>query len=450
MARVLVIDDDAGLLQMVKLMLEREGHTPILAEGGVAGLQAAQTQAPDLAVIDLMMPNISGYDVTRQLRANPLTTALPILILTARSQPMDKQMALNAGANSFMSKPVVGRELTTRIIEMLTGQAPPIAMMGSVAAAPPPAPLPPVPMPAMPVLPPAPIAPTSGIRRLPIGADALPPLPAIAPPPPAPPVVQVTAQPMTQPISGLFRPPDKQLPVISVLAMGSGVGGTTVAINLAFTFRRMVERVCLIDLNMSGGQIGLQLQLPTRTSWADLLPLGEKLDTRSVGPAITPHRQPGIGLIGSPATPPPQPLSADATVGLLSTLALGFQQIVVDINALNPSTAAALGVARAVVVVISDDNAALQSVGTIQGALQMARVPLPNVRLVINRNRPEMGVSTAAIAGAFGMPVSMELPYDVNQLQAIRRGIPTVVMAPESPFAQKMLQICRTFVVGMA
>src|SRR5579863_5589398 len=118
MAKVLVIDDDAGLRQMVKLMLEREGHQALLAENGETGIEIALKEVPDVAIVDLMMPGLSGYDVTRQLRADPRTSRMPIMILTARSQPMDKQMAASAGANTFMSKPVSSRQLSEHLAEL--------------------------------------------------------------------------------------------------------------------------------------------------------------------------------------------------------------------------------------------------------------------------------------------------------------------------------------------
>jgi len=114
MSRILVIDDDLNLLQMVKLMLERVGHEVQIANEGERGIVAAGQTQPDLAIIDVMMPGLSGYDVVRRLRKDPLTAHIPIIILTARSQPMDKAMALEAGANAFLSKPVTAQELIDR------------------------------------------------------------------------------------------------------------------------------------------------------------------------------------------------------------------------------------------------------------------------------------------------------------------------------------------------
>ncbi len=421
MARVLVIDDDTGLLQMVKLMLEREGHQSILAEGGEAGIRAALSQTPDVAIIDLMMPGISGYDVTRQLRGNPQTARMPIMILTARSQPMDKQMALNAGATAYMSKPVSSRDLIARLAEMLenqehrpaqTTQAPPTAA----------APVRPATNPTVSNAP----APTN--RRLPIGAD-----------------VTADAVPTAIPQGAVPRVklPEKQLPVIAVLALRGGSGGTTLAINLAFTIRRLIERVCIVDMSMVGGQVGLYLHLNLRGTWADLLPLGDRFDARDVGSKITPHPQQGIGVIGAPASPPPQSLTAEAAVMMFTTLAAGFQSLVVDVSSLNVASMAALVVARTVVVVLSDDVAAIHSNSNLVSMLTSMNVDMKNVRVVVNHTRPEPGTPIPVIAKAIGGAVSAELPYDINQLQALRRGVPSVVMVPDSPYALALQGLTR-------
>src|SRR3990172_1887103 len=119
MARILVVDDDVNLLQMVRLMLQRVGHEVETSSNGEEGLLFASQKQPDLAIIDVMMPGLSGYDVVRRLRDDPFTARIPIVILTARSQPMDKQMALEAGANAFLSKPVTAQELTDRVDAVL-------------------------------------------------------------------------------------------------------------------------------------------------------------------------------------------------------------------------------------------------------------------------------------------------------------------------------------------
>jgi pilus assembly protein CpaE len=124
MARILVIDDEADLLEMMRLVLEqRGGHQAVLSAEGRDGLAKALAAPPDLAIIDVMMPGLTGYQLCRELRAHPTTASVPILILTARAQPADRDAALEAGANDYMTKPVMMVELLERVEALLAGGA---------------------------------------------------------------------------------------------------------------------------------------------------------------------------------------------------------------------------------------------------------------------------------------------------------------------------------------
>jgi pilus assembly protein CpaE len=119
MAKILLIDDDSEFLDMLSLLMERAGHTVVLSADGPDGLEKARTELPDMAIIDVMMPDMTGYEVVRELRANPVTASIPVLILTARGQPVDRQAALDAGADDYMSKPVTMADLDERVEELL-------------------------------------------------------------------------------------------------------------------------------------------------------------------------------------------------------------------------------------------------------------------------------------------------------------------------------------------
>jgi pilus assembly protein CpaE len=128
MAKILVIDDNADLLQMMRLILQGRGnHEVILSADGADGLSRAVTNPPDLAIIDVMMPGITGYDVVRRLREHAQTAEMPILILTARGQMIDRQTALQAGANDHMAKPVTPQALLEKVDELLTLRGTPSA-----------------------------------------------------------------------------------------------------------------------------------------------------------------------------------------------------------------------------------------------------------------------------------------------------------------------------------
>ena len=122
MANILVIDDDTEFLDMISLLLQRDGHQTILSADGTDGLDKALNDPPDLAIIDVMMPGVTGYEICRDLRSNPGTVGVPILILTARGQEVDRQAALEAGADEHMSKPVTMAELSERVTRLLEGR----------------------------------------------------------------------------------------------------------------------------------------------------------------------------------------------------------------------------------------------------------------------------------------------------------------------------------------
>lgn len=137
MAQILVIDDNADLLQMMRLILQERGpHEVTLTADGADGLSRALSSPPDLAIIDVMMPGITGYDVVRRMREQPKTADIPILILTARGQMIDRQTALQAGADDHMAKPVVPQALLDKVEELLAarGKAAPVSGGGKVVS----------------------------------------------------------------------------------------------------------------------------------------------------------------------------------------------------------------------------------------------------------------------------------------------------------------------------
>ncbi|NOR83973.1 MAG: response regulator, partial [Ardenticatenales bacterium] len=119
MAQVLVIDDDPVIRKIIATILGRQGHQVVAASDGKEGLAAVEAQKPDVAIIDVMMPGIDGYEVTRRLRQDPDFIHLPILILTGRSELQEKLNAFEAGADDYMSKPFEPAELIARLSKLL-------------------------------------------------------------------------------------------------------------------------------------------------------------------------------------------------------------------------------------------------------------------------------------------------------------------------------------------
>jgi DNA-binding response OmpR family regulator len=116
---VLIADDDRDILSLVAFRLERSGYRVLRASDGAEALELAREQAPDLAVLDLMMPRLTGLEVTRALRDDERTRDLPVILLTARVQESDVEAGLAAGATEYVAKPFSPQELRDRVDAIL-------------------------------------------------------------------------------------------------------------------------------------------------------------------------------------------------------------------------------------------------------------------------------------------------------------------------------------------
>jgi DNA-binding response OmpR family regulator len=118
-ALVLVADDDADILSLVSFRLERAGYEVLPAHDGEEALTLALERQPDLAVLDVMMPKLDGYEVTRRLRDNAATSRMPVILLTARVQEADITRGFDAGADDYIKKPFSPQELRARVQAIL-------------------------------------------------------------------------------------------------------------------------------------------------------------------------------------------------------------------------------------------------------------------------------------------------------------------------------------------
>lgn len=145
--KILIVDDDLDTLRLVGLMLQKQGYQIVAASSGAQGLELAFSEAPDLILLDVMMPQMDGYEVARQLRANDKTVTTPILMFTAKSQLDDKVTGFEAGADDYLTKPTHPTELQAHVKALLarsikskspspTGPAPeqPAYVIGIMAA----------------------------------------------------------------------------------------------------------------------------------------------------------------------------------------------------------------------------------------------------------------------------------------------------------------------------
>jgi two-component system response regulator MtrA len=118
-ARILVADDDVDIRELVEFKLSTMGHDIVAVGDGAAAIDACMAEKPDLAVLDVMMPGVSGLDAIRAIRAEPALADLPVILLTARAQESDVETGFDSGADDYITKPFSPRELASRVQALL-------------------------------------------------------------------------------------------------------------------------------------------------------------------------------------------------------------------------------------------------------------------------------------------------------------------------------------------
>lgn len=121
MAQILIIDDSPTELHVLRGMLEKNGHSVIAAESAEEGIRQAREHKPALILMDVVMPGMNGFQATRQLTRNGETSAIPVIIVSTKSQETDRVWGLRQGARDYLTKPVVEAELIAKINALLHG-----------------------------------------------------------------------------------------------------------------------------------------------------------------------------------------------------------------------------------------------------------------------------------------------------------------------------------------
>lgn len=121
MARILIVDDSPTDTHVLKTILERHSHEILTVGDGEQGITAANAERPDLILMDVVLPGISGFQATRQITKNPDTATIPVIIITTKDQETDRIWGLRQGAKDYITKPVNEAELMSKIKSVLGG-----------------------------------------------------------------------------------------------------------------------------------------------------------------------------------------------------------------------------------------------------------------------------------------------------------------------------------------
>ena len=119
--RVLVVDDEPDIVDIVTCLLEGEGYETLVARDGIEAVEVAEAERPDLVLLDVMMPEMNGYQVCRLLKAKPEFRDIPVVMLTAKAQQSDQFWGLDSGATAYLTKPFDNKELPDTVGKHLAG-----------------------------------------------------------------------------------------------------------------------------------------------------------------------------------------------------------------------------------------------------------------------------------------------------------------------------------------
>lgn len=385
---ILVVDDDLQTVKLIGLMLQRKGYRVIPATSGVQALAKAETEQPDLIILDVMMPDMDGFEVCRRLRSSPRTSAIPILMFTAKTAVADKIAGFQAGADDYLTKPVHPAELLSRVEALLQraarlkaeatarAQAATLGFLGVKGG-----------------------VGTSTVAlntavALALGAGHLPP--TVRTPPPD------------------FRPP----------------------------------AVILADLAPHGG-LAYLLRLSQAFGLPSLLAYPpQELDPPTIEKHLTRHVS-GLRMLLAPYTPRPTMLSSAHIHTIARHLATLGDYILFDMgHTLDDAARALLGELRYLALVMEPTALALvHARELIQLLLQIGWVPQQLGLVVVNRAVSGIALTRRQIEEALSLePIGFISPAPELAHQAADQGIPIVLLQPEGLLAEQFRELARRLV----
>ncbi|MCC7632690.1 twitching motility response regulator PilH [Stenotrophomonas rhizophila] len=127
MARILIVDDSPSQLLGIQRIVEKLGHQILTATDGAAGVEAARAQLPDLVLMDVVMPNLNGFQATRTLARDAATKHIPVILVTTKDQDTDRMWGMRQGAKAYITKPFSEDELSEVLERVFSSQEPPAA-----------------------------------------------------------------------------------------------------------------------------------------------------------------------------------------------------------------------------------------------------------------------------------------------------------------------------------
>jgi CheY-like chemotaxis protein len=387
--RILIVDDDPNLGKLFDFALQKAGFEVLIARDGNQGLAMAMEHRPDAAVLDVMMPGFHGYELCRRLRADPGTAHIKIIFLTARTQPIDRQEAMRAGADLFLSKPVLPADLVQEIRTLL------------------------------------------GIE-----GESAPESPEME----SEPELKDVPEPERQERPAAARPaavrPSRAKGHLLVCySPSSRVGVTTLSVNLALAFAlsRRAETP-LIELHPTPSDVLSTLGLGTESLRGNLKATGNELSWDTLLLHLVDHPS-KVRVLPAP------PLGSDVppllTRQAISLLLFRYPLVLADAaSELDARVQSALLAADLIFLVTTPQTAALRSALQSLQELRALEYPERQILLVVNQIQPQAEIPVEQIAKGIRHSVFAVIPHEPAMSETARTGRPLLALRPKSPAAQ--------------
>ncbi|MCB9136374.1 MAG: response regulator [Anaerolineales bacterium] len=379
--KILIVDDDRDTLRLVGLLLQRKGYEIIAAERGAQGLEKIFQDIPDLILLDVMMPDMDGFEVLRQVRGNPKTSNIPVIMFTAKTQVEDKVAGFEAGADDYLTKPTHPSELTARVKALLARTT---QRKGTEAA-----------------------TEAAGSER------------------------------------GM---------VIGVLAAKGGLGVTTVATNLAFTFHKNHGgNVILTDFRPGNGNLSLSLGFKNQTALSKILSKEAKEISVSDVQSALQMTDSGVRALMSSYMPSDFKYT-NATEQYVTTvrhLSYMGKFVVIDLgSSLTPTVQKVIDLCTQLIIVTEPVESTIVHTKALLDELSMQILGLGNIHVVlVNRVRSEAHISTRAVQDKLGRPVSaMISPAPELAATAGTQNAPMILVQKEGLINQQYDKLAQMFI----
>lgn len=395
--KILVVDDHPETLSIIQSVLQQQGYTVLGARSGFRGLSLAESENPDLILVDGMMPEMDGWEVCRRLRATPNLSDIPIIMFTAVDEAEQKLAGFDAGADDYLTKPTEPAELVERVKMILDNRTPKAAAQTRLHQTPPP----------------------KEKRR----GDTSAPL----------------ATTVTFPTSG---------GVTAVLGARGGAGATTLAINLASSLASTGRATTLLDLDLVQGHVALYLSqkhehglnnvlASPETSWpnavqTELSKYNDYLDL------MLTHAKPGNEL----------PLWPEQIQSLLQPLIKPNHNLVIDCgHQLTPIIETVLAQANQIIVCLRPERVALAIARQLLEHLHTIAPTETSVRAVVFDFSGQMTIPHEALEKFLNHPLTAILPVSTSEMnQAVNKSIPLVQLNPSAKASILIRQIAQQLI----